>query len=176
MRHQIVLSPGLSAAAVAPKSFTGPSHVEVSPNVSLPLNMQPVIAPKGTSSLLTDPHIWWVQVMGRLQPGISENSARPSLAVTLDQAVRATVTVPKEGTLPPLTLIAGKRGWLSYADRQLEPPSSILLALTGLVLLLACANIANLLLAESREEATTVVSHHCRGRIPRAVLARADRC
>lgn len=139
----------ITIIGVAPKAFTGASHVEVSPDVFLPLSMQPVIAPKGTGSLLTDPDIWWVQVMGRLQPGISENSARASLAVTLDQAVGATMTVPKEGTLPPLTLIAGNRGWLSYADRQLEQPSSILLALTGLVLLLACANIANLLLARS---------------------------
>jgi len=139
----------ITIIGVAPKAFTGASHVEVCPDVFLPLSMQPVIAPKGTSSLLNDPDIWWVQVMGRLQSGISENSARASMAVTLDQAVRASMPVPKDGTLPPLTLIPGNRGWLSYTDRQLEQPSSILLALTGLVLLLACANIANLLLARS---------------------------
>jgi len=86
----------ITIIGVAPKSFTGASHVAMSPDVFLPLSMQPVIAPKGTSSLLSDPDIWWVQVMGRLQPGISENSARASLAVTLDQAVRATMTVPTD--------------------------------------------------------------------------------
>jgi hypothetical protein len=58
----------------------------LSPDVFLPLSMQPIIAPKGKGSLLTDPDIWWVQVIGRLQPGVSEESVRASIAVTLDQA------------------------------------------------------------------------------------------
>ena len=139
----------VTIVGVAPKDFTGASHVQVSPDVFLPLSMQPVIAPKGNNSLLSDPETWWVQIMGRLQPGVSEESARASLAVTLDQAVRATMTIPKDGTLPPLSLLPGDRGWLNYSDRQLEQPSTILVALTALVLLLACANIANLLLARS---------------------------
>jgi predicted permease len=164
----------ITIVGVAPSGFTGASHVEVSPDVFLPLTMQPVIAPKGEHSLLNDPEIWWVQVMGRLQPGISEDSARASLAVALSQAVQSTMTVPKGATLPSLTLILGNRGWLNYADRQLEQPSSILLALTGLVLLLACANIANLLLARSvrreREMSVRLALGAGRGRIVRQML------
>jgi hypothetical protein len=99
----------ITIIGVAPKSFTGASHVEVSPDVFLPLSLQPVIAPKGGRSLLSDPDTWWLQIIGRLQPGVPEESARASLAVALDQAVRATMTIPKDGTLPPLRLLPGNR-------------------------------------------------------------------
>jgi predicted permease len=164
----------VTIVGVAPPGFTGASHVEVSPDLFLPLSTQPVIVPRETGSILTDPEIWWVQVMGRLQPGISESAARASLAVTLDQAVRATMTVPKDATLPPLSLSPGARGWLSYEDRQLEQPSSILLVLAGLVLLLACANIANLLLARSaarqREMSVRIALGASKARIVRQLL------
>jgi hypothetical protein len=164
----------IAIIGVAPKCFTGASHVEVSPDVFLPLSLQPVISPKGKHSLLSDPDTWWLQIMGRLQPGVPEESARASLAVALDQAVRATMTIPKDGTLPPLRLLPGNRGWLNYADRQLERPSSILMALGGVVLLLACANIATLLLARStsreREVSVRIALGAGKGRILRQML------
>jgi hypothetical protein len=78
----------VTIVGVAPSGFTGASHVEVSPDVFLPLTMQPVIAPKGKHPLLNDREISWVHVMGRLQPGISEDSARASLAVALKRSIR----------------------------------------------------------------------------------------
>jgi predicted permease len=159
---------------VTPKSFTGGAHVQVSPDMFLPLSLQPVMAPKGDKSLLSDTDTWWVQIMGRLRPGESEESARASLAVSLDQAVRATMDVPKDGELPPLSLLPGNRGWRNYTDRQLDQPSSILMALAGLVLLLACANIANLLLARSasrqREMSVRIALGAGKARILRQLL------
>jgi predicted permease len=131
---------------VAPPSFTGASRVQTPQDLFLPLSMQPVIFPRHAGSLLSDEHTWWIQIMGRLKPGISDEAARASLAVTLNQATRSTLTVPKDRTVPPLLLLPGGRGW-NYTEQELEHPMPLLLALAGLVLLLACVNVANLLLA-----------------------------
>lgn len=133
---------------VAPRGFTGASQVQRSQDMFLPLSMQPVIFPKESGSLLSDADTWWIQIMGRLQPGLSDESARASLTVSFDQVIRATMTVPRDRTLPPLFLLPGNRGW-NYAARELERPVPLLLTLAGLVLLLACANVANLLLSRS---------------------------
>ena len=133
---------------VAPRGFSGASHVHASQDFFLPLSMQPIIFPKETGSLLSDADTWWIQIMGRLEPGVSDEEAHASLAVSLNQAIRSTMTVPKDRSVPPLILLPGGRGW-NYAAQELEHPMPYLLALAGLVLLLACVNVANLLLARS---------------------------
>jgi predicted permease len=130
---------------VAQHGFTGGSRVQTPQDMFLPLSMQPLIFPQEAGSLLADPDTWWIQVMGRLKPGISEEQAQASLAVSLNQAVQATMTLPRDRTVPPLILLPGGRGW-NYAAQELEHPMPLLLALAGLILLLSCVNVANLLL------------------------------
>jgi predicted permease len=135
----------VTIVGVAQRGFTGGSRVQTPQDMFLPLSMQPVLFPQEAGSLLSDAGTWWIQVMGRLKPGISEAEAQASLAVTLNQAVQATMTLPRDRTVPPLILLPGGRGW-NYAAQELEHPMPLLLALAGLILLLACVNVANLLL------------------------------
>lgn len=138
----------ITIVGVAPHGFTGASSVQHSQDLFMPLSMQPVIFPQKKGSLLADRETWWIQVMGRLQPNTPIEQARASLAVGFDQAIRSTMTVAKDQTIPPLLLLPGSRGW-NYAAQELEHPMPLLLALAGLVLLLACVNVANVLLAQS---------------------------
>jgi hypothetical protein len=135
---------------VNPRGFTGVKNVQQTPDIFVPLSMQPVIDPKGKRSLLNDPSLWWVNVMGRAKPGAKDSEARAALDVELQAAVRATRVVTAGGTIPRLELADGSRG-LHYADRMFKKPVYVLTTLTGFVLLLACTNIANLLLARATQ-------------------------
>jgi predicted permease len=163
----------ITIVGVNPPSFTGAASVQTSPDVFVPFAMQPILLPRGKGSLLDDKATWWVQVMGRIRPGVSDDSALAEASVNLEQAVRATLTVPKDGLLPHLNLVSGSRG-LNGAARAFGTQIYVLLALSGLVLLLACANIANLLLARSaarqREVGVRMALGASRGRILRQVF------
>jgi predicted permease len=140
----------LIIVGVSPKGFTGAKGVMESPEVFVPLSLQPVIDPKGKSSLLTDPTVWWVNVMARAKPGIENTAAQAGLDVQLRAAVHATLTVAASETMPWLVLEDGSRG-LHFSDQMFRKPVYVLLGFTGLVMVLACANIANLLMARGAQ-------------------------
>jgi predicted permease len=163
----------MTIVGVNPRGFTGAKGVEVSPDVFVPLTMQPVIDPKGTTSLLEDPTLWWVNVMGRAKRGVSDSQAEAVLASQLDAAIHGTMQVKAGETMPHLVVDAGGRG-LHTADWMFRKPAYVLMSLTGFVLLLACANIANLLLARGaqrqREMSVRLAMGAGRGRILRQLL------
>ncbi len=74
---------------IAPRGFAGAKNVQSSPDVFVPLSMQPMIDPKGKNeSLLDDPDMWWVNITGRSKAGVSDAQAQAELNVALTAAVR----------------------------------------------------------------------------------------
>jgi predicted permease len=141
----------LTIVGVNPRGFTGAQSVQQSPDVMAPLSMQPLVHPWGRkASLLAQSDNWWLEVVGREKPGMTDSEARAALDVQLGAAVHATMTVKADQAIPRIVLSDGGRG-LHQLDGDFKKPVNVLLVLSGLVLLLACANIANLLLARGAQ-------------------------
>ena len=163
----------ITIVGVNPPGFTGAGSVQLSPDVFLPFSMQPTLVPQSSGSVLDKPGEWWMSIMGRARPGISDETLRSAFAVWLDQDIRATVAVGKDASMPGFVVESGSQG-LAAATHDYAAPIYVLSVLTGFALLLACANLANLLLARSaarqREMAVRLALGASRSRVLRQVL------
>lgn len=159
---------------VNPPRFTGAKNVLQSPDLFVPISMEPLLTVhRENVSDLANPDFWWLNVVGRVKPGVPESEAQQGLRVQFEAAVRSLSTVKDGDTIPRLQLADGSRG-LHWADRMFRKPIYFLLGMTGLVLLLACANIANLLLARGaqrqREMSVRMALGAGRARVARQLL------
>ena len=165
----------LTVVGVNPPGFTGADSVQISPSMFLPLSL----APQLMAAFREDPEasaaFWWVNLMTRIRPGVSPEVTASALSTQLHAAVLASAKPAADEHVPSVTLVDGSRG-LGYrwSSDEMGKPLQILLGLSGLVLLLACANIANLMLARAsvrqREMSVRLALGASRGRIMRQVL------
>jgi predicted permease len=165
----------VTIVGVNSRSFSGAESVQQSPDLFMPLSTMPLFrAPFGDAGpVLASTKLYWLQVMARARPGFSNEEARASLDVALAAAVRATTTIKKDDTLPHIMVEDGSKG-LNYVAHQYAKPLYVLLVMVGAVLLMACANIANLMLARAsarqREMSVRLALGAGRSRILRQVL------
>jgi predicted permease len=168
----------VTVVGVSPARFTGLQMGEQT-QIFVPLTMQPLLVPReqltesGSASLLNNPQSWWVPILARLRPDVPEARAQAALDIVLRQTAMATLPQATGMDQFHLRLEPGDRG-LDYLKGDFAKPSYVLLALAGLVLLLACVNLANLLLARAatrqREMSTRLALGAGRMHILRQVL------
>jgi predicted permease len=147
---------------VTPPGFFGETVGEA-PDVWVPITMQDAIYP-GPDLLSPSPegilnqHIW-LQVMGRLKPGMSVAQANASMNVVFKRLIESLVgpgirAEQRHDFLDQRLKVQSAMRGASTLQGSFGEPLEFLMALVGLVLLIACANVANLLLArgEARQK------------------------
>jgi predicted permease len=144
----------MTVVGVSQPGFKG-TEVGREAQVFVPVMMKAQVTP--TWNGLDNRRVLWLNVIGRLKPGVSLQTARANLTTLykpmLEQEL-ATMPFPLDDRLKKIFLakeIAVEDGSAGMARLRLETrtPLYILMSLVGLVLLIACANVANLLIARS---------------------------
>ncbi len=141
----------LTIVGVTPPGFLGPD-LGRSFDLAVPIGDEPVM--RGAESWLDKRSTWWLEIVGRLKPGQTEADAASALTAVQPQVRAATLPERwppeflKEYLTGPMSVIPHGSGSSNIRSRYREPLFT-LLATVGLVLLIACANIANLSLARA---------------------------
>ncbi|HLK69414.1 MAG TPA: ABC transporter permease [Bryobacteraceae bacterium] len=161
---------------VAPREFFG-VNPEGPIDAYVPLRASAALDPfagKDPNEKYIRNDYFWAEVMGRLRPGVSLAQAQAAMEPVFHNFVANQAKNDKERvTLPGLLLNEGSGG-LETLRRRYSKPLLVILTLVALILALACANIANLLLARStarsREMAVRLSLGAGRGRVIRQLL------
>jgi predicted permease len=154
----IVNGQSLTIIGVAPAGFEG-TTLGARPEIYIPLTMRDVMIP--TWKVTDNRRAYWLYVFARLKPGMTIDNAEKTINAVYKPILNDVEAPLQDGMSAPtmarfrakeIDLVDGLRGQ-SSVHTEARTPMLLLLGITGIVLLIACANIANLLLVRGANRA-----------------------
>jgi macrolide transport system ATP-binding/permease protein len=137
---------------VTPPEFFGVDPA-AAPDVYLPMHTNVLVSAAGvervTSQEYLDPNYYWIEIMARLGPAVTLAQAQSVVAPQFARWVAGTATNDAGRANLPALVVKPGAGGLDSLRRQYSKPLLVLLTMVALILAIACANIANLLIARA---------------------------
>jgi predicted permease len=176
-RVMVIANTPFTVVGVMPKRFIGPDPTQ-RPEIYVPLSADPIIAAP-RNHIADGIHAWWIFVGARLKPGISMEQANAALLTISNPILHeaggsdARFITEKENDHAHFAAEPGSRGY-TYARFLFSKPLVAMFVMCGGILLLACLNLASLLMARGvarkRELATRLAMGATRRRVIQQLL------